>query len=183
MKKRYTIYLSTNVADRFDAVARVLGAKSALVEKALDRQLDPDRIQRHDEALLRRMDGVVKGFAEVQRDVAIATETLSLYVRYFLTITPPVPKIDQEAARALGRERFRVFVAQVGRRLAGDHRLITEVLESIVATNPDLLADAIDDGLVKSRSPGAEIRPFEAKPTSASNGQAPTPLQEEDYHG
>ena len=50
------------VADRFDAVAKVLGAKSALVEKALDRQLDPDRVQRHDEALLRRMDGVVKGF-------------------------------------------------------------------------------------------------------------------------
>jgi hypothetical protein len=53
MKKRYTIYLSKKVADRFDAVAKVLGAKSALVEKALDRQLDPDRVQRHDEALLR----------------------------------------------------------------------------------------------------------------------------------
>jgi len=176
MKKRFTIYLSQKVADRFDAVAKVLGAKSALVEKALDRQLDPDRIQKHDQALLRRMDGVVKGFAEVQRDVAIATETLSLYVRYFLTITPPVPKIDQEAARALGRERFQVFVAQVGRRLAGDHRLITEVLESIVATNPDRLADAIDDGPVKPRATSAEIGP------SVSNGHGQPPLAEDDGH-
>jgi hypothetical protein len=183
MKKRYTIYLSKKVADRFDAVARVLGAKSALVEKGLDRQLDPDRIQRHDEALLRRMDGVVKGFADVQRDVAIATETLSLYVRYFLTVTPPVPKVDQEAARAIGRERFQVFVAQVGRRLAGDHRLITEVLESIMATNPNLLADATDDGLVRPRSSGAEGWPLTAKSAPGPNGQAPTPLPEEDRHG
>ena len=181
MKKRYTVYLSKKVADRFDAVARVLGAKSALVEKALDRQLDPDRIQRHDEALLRRMDGVVKGFADVQRDVAIATETLSLYVRYFLTITPPVPKIDQEAARALGSERFQVFVAQVGRRLASDHRLITEVLESIVATNPNLLADAVDDGPLRSLSSAAEARP-PASPVSASNGQAPSDQPEDDGH-
>jgi hypothetical protein len=183
MKKRYTIYLSKTVADRFDAVARVIGAKSALVEKALDRQLDPDRIQKHDEALLRRMDGLVKGFGDVQRDVAIATETLSLYVRYFLTITPPVPKVDQDAAKALGRERFQVFVAQVGRRLATDHRLISEVLESIVATNPDLLADAIDDGPLKPRSTGAEVRPLTAKSVPSSNGQIPTPLPGEDRHG
>jgi hypothetical protein len=182
MKKRYTIYLSKTVADRFDAVARVIGAKSALVEKALDRQLDPDRIQKHDEALLRRMDGVVKGFADVQRDVAIATETLSLYVRYFLTITPPVPKIDQEAARALGRERFQVFVAQVGRRLASDHRLITEVLESILATNPDLLAAAIDDDPLKFRSPAAEVWPLTAKAVPAANGQAPSYQSEDDGH-
>ena len=182
MKKRYTIYLSKTVADRFDAVAKVLGAKSALVEKALDRQLDPDRIQRHDEALMRRMDGVVKGFADVQRDVAIATETLSLYVRYFLTITPPVPKVDQDVARAVGRERFQVFVAQVGRRLAGNHRLITEVLESIVATNPNLLADAVDDAPLRSLSQVAEVWPPAASPVSASNGQAPSHHQEDDGH-
>jgi hypothetical protein len=181
MKKRYTIYLSKTVADRFDAVAKVLGAKSALVEKALSRQLDPDRVQKHDEALLRRMDGVVKGFADVQRDVAIATETLSLYVRYFLTITPSVPKVDQDVARAVGRERFQVFVAQVGRRLAGDHRLITEVLESIVATNPNLLADAVDDGPLRSLSSAVEFRPPTTSPASASNGQAQQ--AEDDGHG
>jgi len=183
VKKRYTIYLSKKVADRFDAVAKVIGAKSALVEKALDRQLDPDRVQRHDEALLRRMDGVVKGFAEVQRDVAIATETLSLYVRYFLTITPPVPKEDQEAARALGRERFQVFVAQVGRRLAGDHRLITEVLESIVATNPELLEDAIDDGQLKPGSQAAEVRPLPANAMAAANAQDRSLQSEDEGHG
>jgi hypothetical protein len=46
-----------------------------------------------------------------------STETLALFVRYFLTITPPLPQSEQEPARLLGKERFQVFVAQVGRRL------------------------------------------------------------------
>ena len=167
MKKRYTIYLSKPLANRFDAIAKVPGTKSALVEKALDRQLDPDRIQKHDEALLRRMDGMMKGFADLQRDIAIVTETLSLYVRYFLTVTPPVPKAEQESAHILGRERFQVFVAQVGRRLATDHRLVSEVLESIVATNPDLLAEAVDDGPLPPSTSGATVHPFTP---AAANG-------------
>lgn len=179
MKKRYTVYLSKPLANRFDAISRVPGTKSALIEQALERQLDPDRIHKHDEALLRRMDGLVKGLGNVQRDVAVATETLSLYVRYFLTITPPVPKSEQEEARTLGRERFEVFVAQIGRRLAGDHRLFSEVLESIVATNPDLLADAIDDAPLRSRSETADVHPFPMPNAPSANGQADS---EETHH-
>ncbi|WP_143149266.1 CopG family transcriptional regulator [Hyphomicrobium sp. CS1BSMeth3] len=177
MKKRYTVYLSKPLANRFDAISKVPGTKSALIEQALDRQLDPGRIQKHDEALLRRMDGLVKGLGDVQRDVAIVTETLSLYVRYFLTVTPPVPKTEQDAARALGRERFEVFVAQIGRRLASDHRLFSEVLESVVANNPDLLADAIDDGPLRPRQEHAEADRYTATPPT---GNAQT--QREDTH-
>ena len=82
-KRKFTIYLSRAVADRFTAVARVNGTKSALVEKALDRQLDPDRAKRQDEALARRIDGLSNGLSVIERDVAIATETLSLFVRYY----------------------------------------------------------------------------------------------------
>jgi hypothetical protein len=85
--------------------------------------------------------------------VAIATETLALFVRYYLTITPPLPQSEQEPARLLGRERFQVFVAQIGRRLAGDQRLVSEVLETIAANEPDLFATAGDDAPLKSRPP------------------------------
>ncbi len=78
MKRRYTIYLSKSLAARFNTIARVNGAKSALVELALDRQLDPDRFKAQDDALLRRMDGLSHGLSTIERDVAIATETLSL---------------------------------------------------------------------------------------------------------
>ena len=60
-------------------------------------------------------------------------------------VRPPLPQPEQDAARALGRQRFEVFVAQVGRRLASDHRLVSEVLESIAEHNPDLFATTADD--------------------------------------
>ena len=91
----------------------------------------------------------------VNRDVAIVTETLALFVRYFLTITPPLPQSEQEPARLLGRERFQVFVAQVGRRLATDHRLVSELLETIASNNPDLFATASDDAPLRTRSAGS----------------------------
>ena len=42
-----------------------------------------------------------------------------------------------------------MFVAQVGRRLAGDQRLVSEVLESIANNEPDLFATATDDAPLK----------------------------------
>jgi len=113
--------------------------------EALGRYLNPERNRLLDDAVLRRLGGLNRNLGVVARDVAIATETLSLFVRYFLTITPPLPQAEQDAARALGRQRFEVFVAQVGRRLGSDHRLVSEVLESIAAHNPDLFATASDD--------------------------------------
>ena len=132
-KKRYTLYLSRPLARKFDLVAQQRqGAKSALVEEALRAQPGAAAHPGLDDALARRLDELNRNVARIGRDVAIATETLALFVRYFLTITPPLPQSEQEPARLLGRERFQVFVAQVGRRLgrrppagvggAGEHR-------------------------------------------------------------
>lgn len=171
MKQRFSILLSPEMAARFcDVAKRRHGAKSALVEEALDRMLNPEQYPLIGDALLRRLDHLNDEVHRVGRDVAIATETLSLFVRYFLTITPPLPREDQDAARALGRERFQVFVAQVGRRLASDHRLVSEVLETIAADNPDLFAAATDDAPLKQRPNG--------EPPQKSNGQT-----DEGHHG
>jgi hypothetical protein len=151
-KKRYTLYLSRPLARKFDLVAQQRqGAKSALVEEALRASLEPQQHPGLEEGLARRLNDLNKAVTTIGRDVAIATETLALFVRYFLTITPPLPQSEQEPARLLGKERFQVFVAQVGRRLAGDHRLVSEVLETIAANEPDLFASASDDAPLKNR--------------------------------
>ena len=156
-KSRYSIMLPHELAERLELAAkRRHGAKSAIVAEALDKHLNPERYPLIGEALHRRLDGVSKDLAVVGRDVAIATETVALFVRYFLTITPPLPEPEQEAARALGRERFQVFVAQIGRRLASDHRLVSEVLETIAERNPDLFATASDDAPLKDRNSHTE---------------------------
>ena len=172
-KKRYTLYLSSPLARKFDLVAQQRqGAKSALVEEALRVNLEPQPHPGLDDGLARRLDELNRNAARIGRDVAIATETLALFVRYFLTITPPLPQSEQEPARLLGKERFQVFVAQVGRRLAGDHRLVSEVLESIATDNPDLFATASDDAPLKSR-PGLQGAAANGNPKS--NGQQPKP--------
>jgi len=151
-KKRYTLYLSRPLARRFDDIARLRnGGKSALVEEALAASLAPQQVPGIDDKLARRLDDLNRIAKTVERDVAIVTETLALYVRYFLTVTPPLPTDEQEPARLLGRERFQVFVAQVGRQLAGDQRLVSEVLETIAVNNPDLFATAGVDAPLKAR--------------------------------
>jgi AcrR family transcriptional regulator len=142
-KKRYTLYISRPLARRFEEIARQRnGAKSALVEEALAESLKPKLLPGVEDALARRLDELTRTQNIMERDVAIVTETLSLFVRYFLTVMPPLPADELEPARLLGKERFEAFVAEVGRQLAGDQRLVSEVLESIVANNPDLFGSA-----------------------------------------
>jgi predicted transcriptional regulator len=178
-KKRYTLYLSRPLARKFDLIAQQRqGAKSALVEEALRLSLEPQPHPGLDDGLARRLDELNRNVARIGRDVAVATETLALFVRYFLTITPPLPQSEQEPARLLGKERFEVFVAQVGRRLAGDHRLVSEVLESIASDSPDLFATATDDAPLRSQ---AGTRSASANGKTKPNGQHVR--REEEDHG
>ncbi len=189
-KKRYTLYLSTPLARKLDQVAKQRnGAKSAIVEEAIKANLEPQQHPRIEDGLTRRLNDLNRKTATIQRDVAVATETLALFVRYFLTITPPLPLSEQEAARLLGKERFQVFVAQIGRRLAEDHRLVTEVLETIAINEPDLFATATDDAPLKQApaprpaivtAPAPNGAQPEPQPTGAKAG--PRPWQE-DLHG
>lgn len=179
-KRRYSVLLSSELADRFERVAKLRhGAKSALVEEALDRRLNPEKYPLLDEALLRRLDEQSGSLATLIRDTAINTEMISLFVRYFLTITPPLQDHEQKPARILGKQRFEVFVAQIGRRLASDRGLVMDVLESIANHRPDLFATATDDMTEKpvaaKEGQGAAI--VNIKPNGPDTGPATTGKQ------
>jgi hypothetical protein len=165
-KRRYSVLLSQELAERFERVAGLRrGSKLAIVEEALDRRLFPEKYPLIGDALLRRLDEQSRTIATLKRDTVIVAEMLSLFVRYYLTIAPPLAQREQQPARELGRERFQVFVAQIGRRLASDRRLVSEVLESIATHSPDLLTTIGDDKPLKARSaPAAETAPTEPKP-------------------
>jgi hypothetical protein len=171
-KKRYSVLLPQELAERFERVAGLRhGSKSAIVEEALDRRLNPEKYPFIGDALLRRLDEQSRSIATLKRDTVIIAEMLSLFVRYFLTITPPLGEREQQPARALGKERFQVFVAQIGRRLASDRRLVSEVLESIAAHSPDLLTTIGDDIPLKVRpAPDGDGPPG----TPKVNGHSPT---------
>ncbi|MCY4599140.1 MAG: hypothetical protein OXF27_04395 [Acidobacteria bacterium] len=70
------------------------------------------------------------------------SETLALFVRYFLVVTPPVSDDEQDAARALGLERFEYFVTQLAERIAGGRTLLNDVLEEIRPAERDFFTVA-----------------------------------------
>lgn len=141
MKPRLNVYLDDHIAEQVALVSKRPGTnKSRIVNDALDRFFNPEQQETTTKALIRRLDHMSKSLDRLERNQSITVETLALFIRYFLTITPPLPEDDQAAAHAIGRERFEVFVAQVGRRLAQDKNLLQEVLASLVDDKPDLFS-------------------------------------------
>lgn len=66
----------------------------------------------------RRLDRLDRQVARMERDLGISLETLALFIRYWMTVSPPLPEPAAAAARAQGAERYEAFVAALGRRLS-----------------------------------------------------------------
>ncbi len=116
--------------------------QTALVEAALRGFLTPEAADRRDEVLIRRLDRITRSLGRLSRDHVVISETLALFVRYFLVVTPPVSDDEQDAARALGLERFEYFVTQLAERIAGGRTLLNDVLDEIRPAERDFFTVA-----------------------------------------
>jgi hypothetical protein len=132
-RTRLNIFLESDHAKRLEELAAMKGlSKSSIIAAALSSFLSPDSGDRREAAIVKRLDRLSNQFSKLERDQNILIETLALYVRYFLTVSTPVPESHQEAARAQGRVRFEQFIAQLGRHLLKGRSLVKEVHEEIV---------------------------------------------------
>lgn len=130
MKFRQNLYIDRQLSDALDALAAKPGAtKSGIVSDALAAYLARRGSKEIDDLLKVRLDRMSRDIGRVARDVEVLLESLSLLVRYQLTVTAPLPEADH-AARAVGRERFEAFVTQVGRQIAGGKRSIGAIDET-----------------------------------------------------
>ena len=164
MKPRLCVYLSDPVDQRLSIAARRPGAsKSAITDAALASFLSPERDDQRDAAIIRRLDRLSRQLDRLERDQTIVSESLALFVRYYLTITPPLPGAEQNAARALGKERFEFFVAQLGRRLAAGKTMIRDVMEEVAPSESDFFTEAEIDALRAAKAAG---------PSDSGNGTA-----------
>jgi predicted transcriptional regulator len=162
-KKKYTLYLPVPLARKLDQVARDRhGAKSALVEEALRASFEPQQHAGVEDALARRLDHISRQLAAVVRDQKVTAETLGIFVRYYLTASPPVTDDDQEPARLKGRKRYEVLLAEVGKRLAEDRTFAAEVLQTIPIDQPDLFAALPGQKSLSPRANGRGAGPGEA---------------------
>jgi hypothetical protein len=127
-RARLNLFIEPEHARRLDELATKKGvSKSSLVAAALASWLSPASGEQREVAMGKRLDRLSRQFERLERDQNILIETVALYVRYYLTVSTPVPEAHQEAARAQGRLRFTQFVEQLGRRWQKGRRLIDEI--------------------------------------------------------
>lgn len=132
-RARLNVFLEREHAKRLDELAVMKGvSKSAIIAAALASFLSPEAADRREAAMAKRLDRITQLFERIERDQTILIETVALYVRYYLSVSIPVPESQQEAARAQGRARFEQFVEQLARRLQRGHSLVKDVVEEIV---------------------------------------------------
>jgi dsDNA-specific endonuclease/ATPase MutS2 len=106
-------------------------SKSSIVAAALASWLSPDAADKREAAMAKRLDRLSRQFEKLERDQNILIETVALYVRYYLTVSTPLPEAHQEAARAQGRARFEQFIEQLGRHILRGRSLVREVYEEL----------------------------------------------------
>ena len=179
-KLKLTVYLSRLTVDRLNLACKdPTKNKSKLTEKALNTLLDPERDLSHEAGLLRRLDSLGRQVAIIDRHQQVVLESLGLFIRYYLTVTPPLSKSEQEPARAKGHQRFEFFISQLGKRLAGSQTLVSEVMEKITAHDPDLFTRDLDEPAFESSPNSTPSSTSSSRPPSVAPG-ASSPVTGED---
>ena len=134
MRTKHTFRLPPDLAVQLaDYASRKRVPQALVVETALASFLSPDGANRLEAALARRLDRMSRQIETLDRHVTITNEALALFIRFWLTSTPPLPDTAQAAAQTKGRERYDGFLEALGRRLARGRTLADEVVRDISA--------------------------------------------------
>ena len=124
-KCRHQLYLDADISERLEALAAKPGSsKSTILADALQAWLTKRGTRELDDPFRQMLDRISKQLGRIERDQEVTMESLALFIRYFLTVNAPLPESDQ-AARAVGRDRFKAFIDQVGRNLASGTRTLS----------------------------------------------------------
>lgn len=118
-KTRHQFYLPDALSEQLEALSAKPGAsKTSILTEALATLIERRAGHELDERFGLRLDRLSRGQERVERKVDIIGEALGLFVQFQLTQAAHQPLPDRETG-LLGLERYRRFIDQVGRRLAG----------------------------------------------------------------
>jgi hypothetical protein len=128
MRDRLNVSLPVEMIARINELATQKRlTRSAIVEAAVASFLSPDGADRMEAAFTRRLDQLTRQVQRLERNSGLTTEALALFVRFWLTVTPPLPPDAQAAAQVKGRERYEGFIEALGRRLNQGRTLFDEI--------------------------------------------------------
>lgn len=136
-KKCLSVYLDPDLMRLLaDFADRREKSRSLVAEAAIASFLSPDADQRQEAALAKRLDRIDRNVQRLERDTGILNEAFAIFIRFWLTSTPPLPEAAQAAARAQGGERYDRFLEALGRRLAKGPKFSQEISEDVHAAAP-----------------------------------------------
>lgn len=138
-RARMNVYFEPELLKQVEALSlRRQVSKSAIIEAAVASFLSGDTSDRLEAAMSRRLDKLGRQFDMLDEDIAVLGETLSLFVQFWLTMTPPLPDSAKQSARIKGNERFEGFMQNLGRRLASGDRFLKELSRDVeISRNSD----------------------------------------------
>ena len=137
MRVRLNVYFPPALAKQVDELAiRRRISRSAIVEAAVASYLSPDGADRMEAAFARRLDRLSRQVQRLERNTGLSTEALSLFLRFWYSVTPQLPDYDQSAAHDKGRKRYEGFIETLGRRYASGKSLLDEIPEDVWPKNP-----------------------------------------------
>jgi hypothetical protein len=132
MRDRLNLTLPSELILRVNELAeRRKLPRSAIVEAAVASFLSPDAADMREAAFTRRLDRLSRQAARIERDLRVTADTLALFVRFWLTVAPPLPADAQAAAQIKGRERYEGFVETLGKRLQKGQSFLREIPDDV----------------------------------------------------
>ena len=129
-KSKVTVYLDPDVTSALaDFAARRDRSQSMIAEAAIASFLSPDADEQHEAAIAKRLDKLDRRITRLERDTGIGVEMIALFVRFWLSNTPPPPESERAAMRRQGGDRYDAFMDALGRRLAKGSKVRQEIGE------------------------------------------------------
>ena len=142
MRHRHALYLSEALSHQLAISAETHRvSKSAILERALTQYFALASSTTSNSLPTLHQEQTTRSLRHIERDLAITSELTATFMRYFLTITPPLPTSEHAAARAIGQLRYQQMFEEIAKQLRTDRSLIARVMATIVdeqnETHPD----------------------------------------------
>lgn len=139
MKKptvRYSIRLSAELNDAMENICsrRRNLTKKGIIEAALREYIYPEGTDKRDLEFSRFMDRIERRLKGDERYLEILGETLSLYIRVWLTQTRELPEEQKELAERVGGKRYQKFLEVLGQNLQGGRSIFEELPGEVYCT-------------------------------------------------
>lgn len=131
-KSPLSVYLDPDLKDALEAYADRRGqSRSLIAEAAIASFLSPDADEQREAAIAKRLDKLDRRLTRLERDTGIGVEMIAMFVRFWLSNTPPPPESERAAMRRQGGDRYDAFMEALGRRLAKGPKVRQEISEDL----------------------------------------------------